>query len=162
MPRCVAAPCTLPEFDAVVKDLIELESSLRRDPPDMANPADSTALVSRSGDSPGLLPRPPVPSHSAPPDSVADPRDKLVCTYCGKRRHTAKRCRKKQFDLQAAKDAKAHVAAVPAPALSSTGSATVTMEQLQADLARLSAQMTALQTQPMASFGTFGAEDYTD
>ncbi|XP_078442922.1 uncharacterized protein LOC144712498 [Wolffia australiana] len=155
--RTLRTKGTLPDFDAVVKELIETESSLRRDRFEVETSADSTALLSRPGDSSGLLSRPPEQPKSLAPDPASDPRDKLVCTYCGKRRHTAKRCRKKQLDLQAAKDAKAHVAAAPASFPPPPGSSVVTMEQLQTYLAHLTAQLTALQTQPMASFRTFGA-----
>ena len=130
----------LPTIDSLVKELQEEESSLR---------VHGTPAVDASHESTALLATP-----SPPSSASAQPSSAMICSYCGRSGHLRKRCRKRQHDNQQKKngqEAKAMVAqsAPPPPSTSSS-----LVEQLQADLARLTAQVTAMHaTTPTAFFG---------
>ncbi|XP_078434139.1 uncharacterized protein LOC144705381 [Wolffia australiana] len=126
----------LPTIDDLVKELQEEESHFQV-----------------------LLTRPPSPA-PAPIAEVAP--SGLVCSYCSKPGHLRKWCKKRQYDNRKKKEATEGKAMVASSSTTSTSPATI--EQLQADLARLRDQVATMQTptQSMAHFGGFGGPDYTD
>ena len=130
----------LPTIDSLVKELQEEQSGLR---------VHGNSAVDASHKSTALLATP-----SPPPGASDQPSSVMICSYCGRSGHLRNRCRKQQHDNQQkknGKEAKAMVAQSAAPPPSTSSSV---VEQLQADLARLTAQMTAMHTPtPTAFFG---------
>ena len=125
----------LPYFNALVQELTEEESHSKLHP---SLPALSSALLSR-------------PSSVNAPSSK--PKLKLIFSYCGKLEHIKEKCYRHNRDLRLARDAsettdKASSTSMPGPS-------SVSMEQLQADLARLTSLVSSLQSTSMASFGNF-------
>ncbi|XP_078437265.1 uncharacterized protein LOC144707885 [Wolffia australiana] len=176
--RALHSQTPLPDFDGLVKELTEVESSLRRQRPLLdlpaESPGESAALLSRPTEQPPLLPKP-----------SSGSRAPVVCSYCGKPNHLEARCIKKFLDStrdpevapssssapasssRRSRKARAHLAQAPAPSPSSSSHPAMTNDQLTAELARLSSQLAALQTgsssQPtVAHFSDFGGEDFAN
>ena len=128
----------LPTIDSLVKELQEEETGLRVH----GNPA-----VDASHESTALLAMP------SPPSALDQPSSAMICSYWGRSGHLRNRCCKRHHDNQQkknGKEAKAMVAqsAPPPPSTSSS-----IVEQLQANLAHLTAQVTAMHAPtPIAFF----------
>ncbi|XP_078448284.1 uncharacterized protein LOC144716891 [Wolffia australiana] len=139
----------LPSIDDLVKELQEEESHFH---------VIGTLSSEAARDSTALLARPPSPA-PAPPAEAAP--SGLICSYCSKPGHLRKWCKKRQYDNRK-KEAIEGKAMFASSSTSSTSPAT--LEQLQADLARLRDQVATMQTptQSTAHFGGFGGSDYTD
>ena len=151
----------LPKLADLVKELQEEESHfLLHGCPPLETTRDSSALLTPTTSS-GILRQTPAASKGS---STTD----IVCSHCCRVGHTRDRCfklhpelvRKKKASLKALLTQADSSISVPSSSASSSkadGSVT-TMKQLQADFARLSAQlsaMTAMQTASSTSF--FGA-----
>ena len=132
----------LPMIDMLVKELQEEESHFHlHGVPSLEASRDSMALLTRP-------PPPASPTESTPTD--------MVCSYCSRPGHLRNQCRKRWFDnKKKVKKEATTMVALSAQSTSTARSSAVTVEQLQADLARLSAQMTAVQAPSTTSF--FGA-----
>ena len=112
----------LPYFNALVQELTEEESRSKLHPSLPALSSESSALLSR-------------------------PKLKLIFSYCGKLEHIKEKCYRRNRDLRLARDAsettdKALVA--ESSSTSMPGPSSVSMEQLQADLARLTSLVSSL------------------
>ncbi|XP_078443986.1 uncharacterized protein LOC144713291 [Wolffia australiana] len=146
-----------PALEELVKELQEEESHfLLHGTPSSGPPGESTALLSAlpsGGKAPSILPT---------PTSAAPPAGTTICSYCGKPGHGKNKCKKRLNDWRKKKEAAEGKAMVAHSDSSSTSPSAVTMDQLQADLARLRDQMAALQNPSTAYFGGFGGPDYTD
>ena len=145
----------LPTFASLVKELKEEESHSLLHGASVTDIAqDSSALLTQAA-SAGLLGQPPTSSSKAPTAPVtpkASGSADLVCSYCHRTGHTHDRCFKLHPELLRKKKGQPRALLTqsdpPAPAASPPA---VTLEQLQADLIRLSSQMSALQPSSSAA-----------
>ena len=133
----------LPNFNALVQEMTEEESHSKLHP----------SLPVLSSESSALLAHP--LSANAP---SSKPKPKLICSYCGKLGHIKEKCYRRNRDLRLARDApeitdKTLVA--ESSSTSTPGPSSVSMEQLQADLARLTSLVSSLQSPSIASDGSF-------
>ena len=149
--RCMAS---LPKMTDIVKELKEEESHfLLHGVPSTASARESSALLTPSSTK-SILGQTPNASRAASSSEV-------VCSHCGRVGHTRDRCYKLHPELLQKKKAQSKALLTQsesAPSTSSTSApstSAVTLEQLQSDLARLRAQMTAMQASSSTSF--FGA-----
>ena len=113
-----------------------------------------SSLRALSSESSALLSRP--SSMNAP---SSKPKLKLICSYCRKLGHIKEKCYRRNRDLWLARDApettdKALIA--ESSSTSTTGPSSISMEQLQVDLAHLTSMVSSIQSPSMASFENFG------
>ena len=150
----------LPKLVEFVKELEEEESHfLLHGFPAMEVSRDSSALLT-AATSTGLLGRTPSTTGVS---KAPIPMD-IVCSYCSRAGHTHYKCYKLASDLKKKKKSQSKALMTQSALSTSTASSSVaTVEQLQADLARLSAQMSVLQAPSTTSFfGVFSSPPSTE
>ncbi|XP_078442299.1 uncharacterized protein LOC144711997 [Wolffia australiana] len=144
----------LPDFDSLVQELTEAESHSQFRQSTPVDPiSDSSALLTR----PSSTPTGPGPEKVLP-----------KCDYCGKFGHIKPNCFKrlnresrgppKKREPKEAKDK----ALIAETSTSGSTSGSTSVDQLMAEVARLTTMVSAMQSQSTASFGNFGGEDYYD